>query len=145
MCVCVCSRLFASGVLQGPQDGPKMAQESSKKGPRGPQDCPKSAEDRPKRYPRAPQEATSMTPEGVGKSTTLVKMNLRNVDRAPAMSARPSMPIDAPPMSGPRQKRSDRERLGSSMMTDIGGAAHTKIPRSHRYSGQCLPTNNLAT
>ena len=37
---------------------------------------------------------------------------------------------DAPSMSVPGQRWSDRERLGSSMMTDIGGAAPTTTSHS---------------
>ena len=58
------SRRFASDALLGPQDGPKMAQEGPKRGPRGPQDGPKSAQERPKRAPRGPQEAVLRAPGG---------------------------------------------------------------------------------
>ena len=48
------SCFFASDGLLRPQDGPKMAQERPKRGPRGPQDGPKSAQERPKTAPRRP-------------------------------------------------------------------------------------------
>ena len=48
---------FASDGRLKPQDGPKMAQEGPKRGPRGPQDVPKSAQERSKSAPRGPQEA----------------------------------------------------------------------------------------
>eukprot|EP00959_Pyramimonas_sp_CCMP1952_P451032 9443354-Pyramimonas_sp.AAC.1 len=51
-------------------------------------------------------------PRRAHSTTTLVKINLKHGDHAPAMSARPSMSIDAPPISGPGQKWSDQERLG---------------------------------
>ena len=59
------SRLFAFDGLLRPQDGPKMAQESPKTGPREAQDGPKSAQERPKSGPRGPQEATFRAPTGV--------------------------------------------------------------------------------
>ena len=58
------SRLFASDGLLRPQDGPKMAQESPKRGPRGPQDGPKSAQERSKSAPRGVQEAILEALEG---------------------------------------------------------------------------------
>ena len=58
------SRLFASDVLWRPQDGPKIAQESPKTGPREAQDGPKSAQERPKSGPRGHQEATFRAPTG---------------------------------------------------------------------------------
>ena len=48
-------RVFASDGILRPQDGPKTAQESPKRGPRWPQEGPKSAQapqERPKRAPR---------------------------------------------------------------------------------------------
>eukprot|EP00959_Pyramimonas_sp_CCMP1952_P017171 364551-Pyramimonas_sp.AAC.1 len=53
---CLASRSFASDGLLRPQDGPKTAQESPKRGPREPQDGPKSARERSKSGPRMPQD-----------------------------------------------------------------------------------------
>ena len=58
------SRFFASDWLLRPQDGPKTAQESPKRGPRGPQDGPKSAQERPKSGPRGAQDALFEPPRG---------------------------------------------------------------------------------
>ena len=58
------SRLFACDGLLRPQDGPKMAQESPKRGPRGPQDGPKSAQERSKSGPRGAQDALLEPPRG---------------------------------------------------------------------------------
>ena len=58
------SRLFASDGLPRPQDGSKISQESSKRGPGGLQDSPKSAQERPKSVPRGPQEAIFRAPDG---------------------------------------------------------------------------------
>ena len=58
------SRLFASDGLLRPQDGPMMAQEGPKRGPREAQDGPKSVQQRPKSGPRGPQEATFRAPTG---------------------------------------------------------------------------------
>ena len=56
------SRPFASDALLRPQDGPKMAQESPKTGPREAQDGPKSAQERPKTSPRSPQDQPNNHP-----------------------------------------------------------------------------------
>ena len=58
------SRFFASDGLLRPQDGPKMAQDSPKRGPRGPQDGPKSAQERSKSGPRGPQDGIFEPPRG---------------------------------------------------------------------------------
>ena len=65
------SRLFASDGLLRPQDGPKMAQESPKRGPRGPQDGPKSAQERSKSGPRGPHDGIFEPPRGVLELTPL--------------------------------------------------------------------------
>ena len=51
---------------------------------------------------------------------------------------------DAPSMSVPGQRWSDRERLGSSMLTDIGGAAHTNTSHSSQLNPMS-PTRCSAT
>ena len=61
---------------------------------------------------------------------TLVKINFKTVDTTRTLQCQ----HDAPSMSGPGQWWSDRERFGSSMMTDIGGAAHTSTSRSSLLS-----------
>eukprot|EP00959_Pyramimonas_sp_CCMP1952_P319174 6678441-Pyramimonas_sp.AAC.1 len=48
-----CSHFFACDAHPRRQDGSKMAQDSSKKGPRKPNDGAKSAEERSKSGPRA--------------------------------------------------------------------------------------------
>ena len=58
------SRLFAFNGLLRPQDGPKMAQESPKTGPREAQDGSKSVQERPKSGPSGPPEATFRAPTG---------------------------------------------------------------------------------
>ena len=96
-------RLFASDALLKPQDGPKMAQESSKRSPRGPQDSAKSAQDRPKRDPRAPQEAILMALEGGGKSRTPPPSidGLQDGPRSVAPKRAPRAPQESP-RSAPR-------------------------------------------
>ena len=58
------SHVFNSDGSMRRQDGPKMAQESPKRGPRGPQEGPKSAEERPKSGPRGAQDALFEPPKG---------------------------------------------------------------------------------
>ena len=53
---------FRSDALLRPQDGPKMAQESSKRSPRGPQDVPKSALEPPKKAPKTSQSPPKSLP-----------------------------------------------------------------------------------
>ena len=64
------------------------------------------------------------------KRTTLVKINLKSGGRPRRCRRALQCRYRAPSMSTPGQRWSDRERLGSSMMTDIGGAAPTTTSHS---------------
>ena len=62
--------------------------------------------------------------------TTLVKINLKSGGRPRRCRRALQCRYRAPSMSTPGQRWSDRQRLGSSMMTDIGGAAPTTTSHS---------------
>ena len=99
------SRLFAFNGLLKPQDGPKMAQESPKTGPREAQDGPKSAQDRPKNGPRGPQEATFRAPTGGQRKRNLPSL----IDGLQDSPKRPPRPFQRAPR-GPQQRPKRAQR-----------------------------------